>query len=521
MAAAHKLELPIEEPALEPPQWRRPFLVWLDGVERGWAVPVLLAGFVAAWFLFLCIAYTNADLHPDTLEAWTAGRMLEWGGFKHPPLMGWAARLWTTIFPATDQSFYLLALVNAALALAMIDVITRHFVRGDKRAIVLLLLLLLPVYQFQAPRFNANTILFASWPLALYCFLRSFETRTLLWAAAAGAASALAILGKYYSAFLVAGFVFAAICHPSRKLYFRSLAPWVSAAVGVVVLGPHFYWFAKIGISPFDYALAAHGGRSFGRSAVSALAFVPGILATLALPVVVFGFMIRGQLKTYGRQMLPLDPGLLLLLLIAVGSVLAPAIVTAALRSEITSIWAAQGLFLFIVVMVCSAKFPIDRTQTVNLAAIVVATTLLAILIAPAHAWYRNTHPFKEGRNYYRLAAEQLTKKWRETSSVPLKNVSGETLAMTVGFYGDDHPIFALPNDLTGAWQIPPQNILNQGWATLCLPSEPSCLDWSKAVAAATPGAVMFNFVVAPSLWGRPGTPSEIYGVLVAPNSAR
>src|SRR6266404_9064170 len=184
---------------ISPARWRRPFLSWLDGIEAGWAVPLLLVGFAAVWMAFLAIAYLGGDLHPDVLETWTLGRTFEWGCSKHPPLMGWVARAWTSVFPLTNWSFQLMALTNSAIALWAVDLISRRFVRGDKRVVVLLLLMLLPTYQFHAQRFNANTVLLATWPIATYCFLRSFETRQVVWAVAAGATAALAMLGKYYS----------------------------------------------------------------------------------------------------------------------------------------------------------------------------------------------------------------------------------------------------------------------------------------------------------------------------------
>jgi hypothetical protein len=69
-----------------PARWRRPLLRWLDGVEAGWAVPLLIACFVAVWTLYLAIAYAGGGLHPDTLEAWTLGRNFAFGYHKHPPL---------------------------------------------------------------------------------------------------------------------------------------------------------------------------------------------------------------------------------------------------------------------------------------------------------------------------------------------------------------------------------------------------------------------------------------------------
>ena len=279
--------------------WRRPFVGWLDGIEPGWAIPVLLAGFVVVWTIFFVIAYWGGDLHPDVLEAWSVGRTLGWGFDKHPPLMGWITHFWFLIFPIADWSFYLLEMVNAAVALWAVDLITRRFVMGDKRIVVLLLLMLLPAYQFHAQRFNANTVLLAVWPLATYCFLRSFETRSVLWSISTGVLCALAMLGKYYSAFLIAAFMLAAIADPRRREYFASWAPWTSAITGIVVLGPHIYWLATTGAQPIKYAMEAHSGWAFWPAMWEVWMFFVGIAAYLALPAVVFLLMIRKNLRSF------------------------------------------------------------------------------------------------------------------------------------------------------------------------------------------------------------------------------
>src|ERR1700747_529476 len=100
---------------LSPARWRDWLSSFIDGIENPWVVPLLLGGFVGIWLIYLAIAYVGGDLHSDVLETWTLGRSIEWGYSKHPPLMGWAARAWTSVFPLTNWSFQLLALVNAAL----------------------------------------------------------------------------------------------------------------------------------------------------------------------------------------------------------------------------------------------------------------------------------------------------------------------------------------------------------------------------------------------------------------------
>jgi len=493
---------------------------WLDGVEEGWGIPLLLAIFVVLWITFLVLAYQNADLHPDVIEAWIIGRTLDWSGAKHPPLMGWATHIWTLVFPVRDWSFHLLSMVNAALALWIIDLTARRFVTGDQRAIILLLLMLLPVYQFQAQRFNANSVLFAVWPLAVYCFLRSFETRSVVWAVAAGLAGALAILGKYYSTFLITGFVFAAICHPGRRAYFTSAAPWISAAAGLGLLAPHAHWMLTSGTSPLGYALAVHGGLTMGRALMSGLNFLLGLAATLALPMAIWTIMIRTRIGSYLKTLRPLNSGLHLLLLIAVGAVIAPLLASLTLKSSLTAVWAAPGLFVFVLVAVCSARFAVHREETRRLAAGILALTLVAVLLAPVHAWYRNIHPFSEGRNYYSLAATEVMQRWRELSPDPLKTVSGDKLAMALAFYAPDHPAFAVPFNQEYVWQMPSEAALRGGWATICLPDEETCLIWLKQIAGVAPGATSFDFVVTPRFLGKAGVPARIVALLAPPRVA-
>jgi 4-amino-4-deoxy-L-arabinose transferase-like glycosyltransferase len=371
--------------AVAPARWRRPFLLWLDGIEEGWAIPLLIVGFAAAWMLFLLIAYLSGDLHADALETWSVGRGFAWGNAKHPPLMGWVAHLWTQVFPLTGWSFQLLAMTNAALALWSVDLIARRFVRGDKRAIVLLMLMLLPAYQFHAQRFNANTVLLAVWPLATYCFLRSFETRRIGWAAAAGAMAAMAMLGKYYSVFLLGGFLLAVLCHPQRRIYFASFAPWVSVLVGAIALAPHIHWLLTTGASPFAYAMQVHGGAPFWSSALC------------------WALMAESRLKNFAADFRALNPELWLLFLVCVGTIVLPAITAVVVGTDMPSLWGLQGLFLIVILVVCGARFAIERFYTVNLAVLVMGFATVAVtLAAPAHAIYRNAYGPNE-RSYYSL----------------------------------------------------------------------------------------------------------------------
>ena len=510
-----------ERSAAAPARWRRPFLIWLDGIEKGWAIPLLIAGFAAAWWLFLIIAYQSGDLHADALETWTLGREFAWGNAKHPPLMGWVAWLWTQVFPLTDWSFQLLSMTNAAVALVAVDLIARRFVRGDARAVALMLLMLTPVYQFYAQRFNANTVLLAIWPLATYCHLRSFETRQIGWSIAAGVFAALAMLGKYYSVFLIASFALATFAHPRRAAYFKSSAPWFSTLAGLIVLGPHLHWLVMNDGETLAYPLKQQGGFGLRHSFGEATMFLLGIGAALAIPTIAWTVSAASRLGRFFADFRAMPSGLLLLFWVFVGTLMLPPVTALALGTNMPSIWAAQGLFLPVVLIVCGASYTLERFFVVNLATWVIGIALIAIVIAaPIHAIQRNSVSPNE-RTYYRLAALELTKRWHQVAGSPMVQVSGDDgLAFATAFYSPDHPRYSRPFRFQHTWGMPRPATLGRGWVGACFVTDAACMDWMGKVSAVESRNIRVNFDVQPVLWGKPGIPATIAALMVLPREA-
>lgn len=500
-----------------PARWRRPFIAWLDGIERGWSVPLLLVGFDVVWTSFLVISYAGSDLHPDTLETWSLGRRFGWGNEKHPPLMGWVARAWTSVFPVADWSFQLLAMANAALALFVIDLIVRRFASSEQRVVVLLLLMLMPVYQFHAQRFNANAVLLALWPAAIYCFLRAFETRQIGWSVAAGAFSALALLGKYYSIFLIASFVFAAVLHPERRRYFWSASPWISSLAGLALLAPHLHWILTSGpASPVDYALL-HTGAGLSVSLKEAFSFVVGLILAMSGAILAWIFIAGNRLKQMPEDLRRMNSGLRLLSLIACGTIIFPIAAGLVLGMDLPSLWAFQGIFLFVVVIVCSVRYKITRFHCVNLTVLVAAASLLAVIVAaPLHAAYRNRHGYEEGRNLYRAAAVELARQWHLKVDAPLSTVSGvEPLAQGTEFYSADHPYYAHSSVFEDAGRS------ERGWAGLCFAEQLDCASWLKQKADSSERGILLHFDVQSELLGRPGVKRGIVALVMPPVQAR
>jgi 4-amino-4-deoxy-L-arabinose transferase-like glycosyltransferase len=481
---------------------------------------VLIVGFVAVWMAYMTIAYAGGDLHQDVLETWTLGRSFDWGSSKHPPLMGWAARAWTSVFPLTNWSFDLLALTNAGIALLIIDLIARQFVRGDKRLIVLLLLMLLPIYQFHAQRFNANAVLLATWPLATFCFLRSFATRKAGWAAAAGATAALAMLGKYYSIFLIGGFALAAICHHDRRAYFSSLAPWIAAATGLLVLAPHIHWLATTGAQPFAYAMEHHAGKAFGPAACEAVGFVLAMCGIIAVPALIWLRMAgRSVITNLELDLRSMPSDLKLLSVIGISTVILPALTAAVVGTDMPPLWGLQGVFLFVILIVCGADYRVPRILTANLAAAVIGIAMVAVCVAaPVHAVYRNTHPLSEGRNFYQGAVAELTSRWHALSDTPLPAVGGdEGLAFAAAFYSPDHPVYDARLTTANVQPQPAGSRSARGWAALCYDADMHCVMAVERAVAGERHVVRSEFTLQSALLGQPGATQGFIALIVPP----
>jgi 4-amino-4-deoxy-L-arabinose transferase-like glycosyltransferase len=501
-----------------PAPWRRPLITWLNGVESGWAIPLMLLCFVTIWMAYLVVAYIGSDLHPDVLETWTLGRRFEWGNPKHPPLMGWVARAWTTVFPVSDWSMQLMAMVNAAMGLWAVDLISKQFVTGHKRVLVLLLLMLTPVYQFHAQRFNANTVLLTIWPLATYCFLRSVQTRTVIWAAFAGVTSALAMLGKYYSIFLVAAFCIAAIAHSSRRAYFSSAAPYVSIAAGSLALAPHVYWLVNNGAPTFDHAMA-HAGFDLVTVLLDVLNFLAGLAAALSVAAITWLMIAGRRLDRVAVDFKAADPGLKLLLFVLVATIVLPILTSLTLRTDLPSLWALQGIFPLAVLVVCATSYPIEQFYTVNATVLAAGIAVVATTVAaPIHAVHRNHYGYEEGRNFYRQAALELTRQWHEVGDGPLPRVSGDdSLAFAAAFYSPDHPFYSRPFAYQYTWKVPRKTTIERGWAALCFADQFDCLDWMAAAGARSEYSVRHEFTVQANLLGIPGISRRVISLIVPP----
>jgi hypothetical protein len=526
----------------------RAFATWLDHAPKGLSTRFLLLWFVLLYTAFAIISSASVGLHPDLLDTYARGLHPGAGYDGHAPLAALMAAAWFSLFPPTDWAFHLLATVNAAVGLYATDRIASRYLDGDKRIAVLLLLLLTPFYQFIGQRFGADQTMLSTWPIATYCFLRSFETRGLAWSAGAGAAAALAMLGSTHSVFLIAGFVAAVLAHPGRRSYLLSWSPWLSVAVGALVLAPHVQWLFATGFtSPSDLALP-HAGVSLAKVLrKDAVCIIEGI-AAVAVLLAVYGIAVHPGRATLRETFWPPPPyppqpptlpspasggGLgrgpgedregvarILVVLLAVPLVL-PAVVAPFIGAVLTPPWTMPPGFLLPIVLLRPKAAEFTRVAAIRITALVAASTIVTLAAAPWLAQRTHAAGTREGREYFRQVSGEITNAWHLGTGLPLRIVMGDRdLASAVTFYSADHP------DAMGGFEIgaatpwiTAERVSQEGWAAICNADDEKCVEAARQRAAGKSNVQFITYSTTNRYLGKGGKLGRFFFILAAPES--
>lgn len=368
-------------PLLQPIARLRAALI--DPARRERALIVVLAVYVVVWAAYGAIAKAPQGLHPDMTELLDWSRDLSFGYSKHPPFAAWLVRLWFTFFPVAGWSYYLLAMLMPATTLWIVWRLSADYLAIEKRVFGIALLTLVPFFNFQALKYNVNTVLLPLWAATTFWFLRSYKTQSALYAALAGLGAACAMMGKYWSVFLIAGLVVAALVDRRRARYFRSPAPWITIAVGALALAPHLVWLTRHDFAPFAYAVGVHGEKPFLQTAVAALGYLAGSAGYVALPVIIALVAARPNRATLSDMIWPADADRRLAAAAFWAPLLLPVLGALASGTDITSLWSMSAWTLLPVVLLSPQGMTIRAVDTRRLLAFAVALPVLMLLLSP------------------------------------------------------------------------------------------------------------------------------------------
>ena len=458
-----------------------------DPARRERAAAWLLIAYCAVWSLYGVLAKGSQDIHFDMGEMVAWSREAGIGTPKHPPLAAWLVRVWFSAFPLADWSYYVFAMVLASFALWIAWRLFEPYLDGEKRVVGLVLLTFVPFFNFHALKYNANTVLVPLWAVATWCFLRAFETRGALWAACAGLSAAAAMLGKYWSIFLLAGLGVAALADPRRGAYFRSAAPYLTVAFGALALAPHVVWIAANDFAPFAYAVAAHPATR--ESAImSGIGFLLGVLGYFAAPTILALAAAWPPLRAIADTLWPAEPSRRLVLIAFAAPLVLPAVVAAVAEVEIVPIWAMGAATLLPVVLLSSPLVTVPRAAAVRLLALALAFPVLMTLAAPVIAIVIHREGVPHYATHYRLLAAAVDRTWRATTDEPMRFVGSDTNVVNgVAFYLRDRPSTLEVNEPRVTPWADEASVARAGIALVCPEPATACMESLNARARGLP----------------------------------
>lgn len=478
------------------------------------------AGLVCVYALFWAVygAYSSDNgPHIDSLEAYAWGREFQMGYFKHPPFWGWVTGAWFLLFPKTPFFFYLLSEFNSGLGLLGTWALMGRFCKGAPRQLALILLLLTPFYQFNALRFNANTILLSIWPWTMYYFVCSIEDEkqaSLGAAVACGVLAGFALLSKYFGVVLIGSCFVAAMTHDNRRAYFMSAAPYVSLLAALVVFAPHVVWLVRDGFQPLFY-LASKGMFSEPEIADSYFTFIVANILYFVVPLIVLGlsrFLARRDAAPATWPAVENGPSFLTVLALApfVLTLVAGAIGHTALAVPFgTPIFGMAPL-----VLVLALKPDVDRTLYFGrraLAAVVVGVSIAGVALPYINL--RWGHPGV--REPFAEVAELAPRVYERATGAPVRYVTGSVqYALTLVFLSKDNISDLRSFNFRWSPWVTPGQLRDHGLLIICEKGEPSCAKGAEPFL--TPDTKHEEITVARKIWNFEA-PSRSFELLMVP----
>ena len=487
-----------------------------DPKRRGRTVVGVLAAYWAVWTVYAVVAKASQDFHFDMGEMVAWSREITFGTPKHPPLPAWLVGAWFSIFPLATWAYDLLAVANATVALWIAFAVSTRYLDGVKSAVGLAFLTLVPFFNFHALKFNANSAMMPWWALTTWFFLRSFESRSLTFAALAGIAAAGAMLTKYWSVVLLAALAIGAVTDPRRKLYFGSAVPFVTVAAGLAVLSPHLVWLYLHDFRAFGYALESHPGTVL-EAFVSGLGYVAGALGYAVVPILLTAIAAKPAPADVADMLWPSDPRRRLAIIVFFLPLVLPALMAVATAEKVVSLWAMAGMTLLPVVLLSSPRIVIPRVAAIRILGIAVSFPVLAVLVAPIVAVVTHFNGIPNYGTQYSLVADAAGKVWRETTEDPLRLVgSYDNVLNGTAFYFPDRPsTFEIVTPALTPW-TDEGRIARQGILLYCPVAENRCMEALNKRAAMAPQSRRVEVDISRTFLGIAG-PVTRYAIVAIP----
>jgi 4-amino-4-deoxy-L-arabinose transferase-like glycosyltransferase len=490
-----------------------------DPARRNRTALIAALVYAAIWTLYAIVAKSSQGINADLGEMVVWARNLAWGYPKHPPLPAWILAGWFAIFPLADWAYYILAGLNLGIGLYLSFLLAGLWLDGAKQAAAPFLLALIPFYNFIGLKFDQNSILIPLWALTTWAFVLSYERRDAGYAALAGVAAAAAMLTKYWSVFLLFALCVAVLCDRRRSDYFRSAAPYVTVAVGGVLIAPHIIWLVQENYPPLIWVVTR-------RTAESAFVWWRNLpvywFGTFAYSLVALGTFVvltRPSLAAWRDIFFPRDERRRMAAIIYWIPILFPIAFAAFSRTTLVSLWNTPSLGLLPVVLLSSSLVQLTRTAAARIAGFATVVSLASLVASPFVSAGKLIGGVENHALFIGALVAQIETQWKATTNRPLEIVAGSfTLTSSIAFTLRDKPsTYADFSSYLSPW-VDAAALMNKGIAAVCPVRDMVCMLNLENLVSRRPPVRRVEVELTPRWLGLSGAPDRFVIAIMPPH---
>jgi 4-amino-4-deoxy-L-arabinose transferase-like glycosyltransferase len=232
----------------------------------------------------------------DSVEMYVWGQDLQWGYAKHPPLPAWIARAATMLSGGSVAGIFLASQLCVVASFWAAWQLGRSLVSPRAALLGAMLLECCLFYNYESTILNNNTVLYATWSLAILALYRALTSGQLRHWIALGVCGGLGMLTKYTFGMLPLVMLVFLLAHPQARRVWRQPGPYLAAIIALALFAPHIHWAVVNDFPPLRWAAARaqHTSGPFGR-VTNPLGFGFGQLAAV-LPMLLACLPLTGRI---------------------------------------------------------------------------------------------------------------------------------------------------------------------------------------------------------------------------------
>ncbi|MDR3369778.1 glycosyltransferase family 39 protein [Rhodoferax sp.] len=443
------------------------------------------------WWLLFSLGRSSLDTYGDMAEAYSWGISWQWGYDKHPPLSGWMAAAWFELFPASDWAYYLLAMVNQAIAFWFVFLAGKRWLTPAQALLAVMLTSLVPLFGPDTGfKFNANSAMMPWVAIFAWSLIAALQTGARRYLVVAGMSAGAACLVKYWAPVMLSAMTLGAllVVYRPRTMSIRHTLGKLSAVSGLTMLVffPHFSWAVSHHWPGLRYAHAAHELVAGSTGAANLFDLLTDISLVALLPTLAWSASILYIRTTSDKNAVQVTaqcpanmqpcPSRLLGMSIFVFAVLLTVESAHLAGVAVASKWLIPA-WLFFAWSLCSVvPQALNAQRLIRPLSWIIGLYWLGLFGYVAHI-NPSLEVDRNASNERHVVADEVTQVFHRKFGQPLRFIAGnDALSFSTAFYSADHPVAVADLDFARTSWVHEIDVHEAGVAVLCETSQAQCI---------------------------------------------